>query len=229
MSIGNLKDQGNKGNNFPYQLRNLQLLGDIAASVVTIPGLATEATLLQVLTALQNGQEYEAMLVVDAANVTWLEVRIWNTDTHTFDPPIYYLVGSNTPGTPVAPISYINPNTYLAQIVSNTTGLATQTTLALLEGKDFATQTTLSSVNSYLSQVVTNTLATANNVESKINRIKGAANYSRALTYDGTGTQNVTVIVHTGTTALGAETITETFTYVDPTINGSNITNIVYS
>jgi hypothetical protein len=29
MSIGNLKDQGNKGNNFPYQLKNLQLLGAI--------------------------------------------------------------------------------------------------------------------------------------------------------------------------------------------------------
>lgn len=29
MSIGNTKDQGNKGNNFPYQLRNLQLLGAI--------------------------------------------------------------------------------------------------------------------------------------------------------------------------------------------------------
>jgi len=229
MSIGNLKDQGNKGNNFPYQLRNLQLLGDIAASVVPISGLATEATLLQVLTALQNGQEYEAMLVVDAVNVTWLEVRIWNIDTHTFDPPVYYLVGSNTPGTPVAPISYINPNTYLAQIVSNTTGLATEVTLGLLEAKDFATETTLLNVVSNLVTIAANTLATANNVQSKINRIKGASNYSRALTYNGTGTQNVTVIVHTGTTALGAETITETFTYVDPTINGSNITNIVYS
>jgi hypothetical protein len=29
MSLGNLKDQGNKGNNFPYQLRNLQLLAAI--------------------------------------------------------------------------------------------------------------------------------------------------------------------------------------------------------
>jgi hypothetical protein len=32
MSIGNLKDQGNKGNNFPYQLKNLQLLAQIANS-----------------------------------------------------------------------------------------------------------------------------------------------------------------------------------------------------
>lgn len=34
MSIGNLKDQGNKGNNFPYQLKNLQLLGAINQSVI---------------------------------------------------------------------------------------------------------------------------------------------------------------------------------------------------
>jgi hypothetical protein len=33
MSIGNLKDNGNKGNNFPYQLRNLQLLGEILTAL----------------------------------------------------------------------------------------------------------------------------------------------------------------------------------------------------
>lgn len=64
---------------------------------------------------------------------------------------------------------------------------------------------------------------------SKIDRIQGASNYTRVFTYNGTGTQNVTVIVHTGTTALGLETITETISYVDPTINGSNVTQIVYS
>lgn len=67
------------------------------------------------------------------------------------------------------------------------------------------------------------------NVTSKIDRIRGSANYNRAFTYDPVGTENITVIVHTGTTALGAETITETFTYVDPTVNGSNITNIAYT
>ena len=67
------------------------------------------------------------------------------------------------------------------------------------------------------------------NVTSKIDRIKGAANYNRAFTYDPVGTENIITIVHTGTTAIGAETITETFTYVDPTTNGSNITNIQYS
>lgn len=68
-----------------------------------------------------------------------------------------------------------------------------------------------------------------NNITSKMGRIKGSSDYSRSLTYNGTGTLNVTQIVHTGTTLLGSETITETITYVDPTINGSNITSIVYS
>lgn len=67
------------------------------------------------------------------------------------------------------------------------------------------------------------------NVQSKINRIKGAANYSRTLTYNLVGTENVETITHTGTTALGIETIIETITYVDPEVNGSKITNIVYS
>jgi hypothetical protein len=35
MSIGNTKDQGNKGNNFPYQLRNLQLLAAIQECCAT--------------------------------------------------------------------------------------------------------------------------------------------------------------------------------------------------
>mgnify|MGYP003352227331 CR=1 FL=1 len=130
MSVGNLKTYGNKGNNFPYQLRNLQLLADIAAS-----GGASNALLTQILTAIQAGQEYEAALVVDAANVTWLEVRVWNTVSHTFDPPIYYAPGNNTTGTPTAPITYINPNTYLASIVSNTTGLALETTLSTMNAK----------------------------------------------------------------------------------------------
>ena len=38
MSIGNLKDQGNKGNNFPYQLRNLQLLGAINEGIIDLNG-----------------------------------------------------------------------------------------------------------------------------------------------------------------------------------------------
>jgi hypothetical protein len=36
MSIGNLKTEGNKGNNFPYQLKNLQVLGSINNNISPI-------------------------------------------------------------------------------------------------------------------------------------------------------------------------------------------------
>jgi hypothetical protein len=137
MSIANLKDSGNQGNNMPWQWKMLlgqqgaldQLIA-INASTDQVEGL-----LNQILAAILTGQDYEAMLVVDAANITWLEVRIYNPDTGTFNPPIYFQAGNNTPGTPTAPITYINPNTYLATIASNTTGLATQTTLAAINNK----------------------------------------------------------------------------------------------
>jgi hypothetical protein len=37
MSIGNLKDQGNKGNNMPYQLSSLRLLDSILQAVSVSP------------------------------------------------------------------------------------------------------------------------------------------------------------------------------------------------
>lgn len=123
MSIGNLKDYGNKGNNFPWQLKMLQ--GQQCAcdylKEIDLNTDQVEPLLVQILTAIQNGTDYEAMLVVDNAGLTWLEIRIWNGTT--FDPPVYYLAGSNIPGIPTAPITYINPNTYLAQIVSYTSNL----------------------------------------------------------------------------------------------------------
>lgn len=122
MSVGNLKTYGGKGTNMPWQLKMLygqectcDNLVDINNNTVNVDSL-----LNQILTAIQAGTEYEAALVIDANDVTWLEIRIYNAGTGTFDPPVYYLAGTNTPGTPLAPITYINPNTYLAQIVSNT-------------------------------------------------------------------------------------------------------------
>lgn len=49
MSIGNLKDTGNKGSNFPYQLKTLQGLQQIADGISGFAppgGVATETTLL---------------------------------------------------------------------------------------------------------------------------------------------------------------------------------------
>ena len=122
-SIGNLKNSGLQGNNFPWQLKMLlgqqcacDALQEIADSTDNL-----EPLLAQILAAIQNGTDYEAALVVDNAGVTWLEIRIWNGTS--FDPPIYFAAGSNVPGSPVLPITYINPNSYLAQIVSYTSNL----------------------------------------------------------------------------------------------------------
>lgn len=128
MSIGNLKSEGNRGTNFPWQLKMLlgqQCTCDSLKEIIENTD-AVESLLFQILSTLQNGTDYEAALVLDNAGDTWLEVRVWNTGTGTFDPPVYYLAGSNTPGTPVAPITYINPNSYLAQIVSYTSNLVAQ-------------------------------------------------------------------------------------------------------
>jgi hypothetical protein len=122
-SIGNLKNSGLQGNNFPWQLKMLQgqqCACDALQEIVDNTD-QVEPLLIQILAAIQNGTDFEAFLVVDGNDVTWLEVRIWNGTT--FDPPVYFAVGSNVPGTPAPPISYINPNTYLAQIVSYTSNL----------------------------------------------------------------------------------------------------------
>jgi hypothetical protein len=139
MSIGNLKDSGNQGNNFPWQLKMLmgqQCACDALQEVVANTD-DVEPLLIQILAAIQAGTDYEAALVVDSADVTWLEIRVWNGTT--FDPPVYYLAGSNTSGTPAFPITYINPNTYLAQLVSNTTSSLRTPGIATLTGSGLTT------------------------------------------------------------------------------------------
>lgn len=117
MSIGNLKDQGNKGNNFPYQLRNLQLLAGIQDCCTTSGG-----TLLSILAALQNGQNFTQSLVEDQGGTgcptncpVYTEILIWNGTS--FDPPVYYDAAGNVV-TPVGPLVYLNPDYHLAQIVT---------------------------------------------------------------------------------------------------------------
>ena len=87
MSIGNLKTQGGKGTNWPWQYRMLLGLDKIAASVAT------------------NGKEYEAELVSitcagpvpPAGTVIRLEVRVWDATSGAFTSISYYEPGSTTP------------------------------------------------------------------------------------------------------------------------------------
>ncbi len=98
---------------------------------------------------------------------------------------------------------------------------ATNTLLTTLSTLDYATESTLSIVQA-------NTVDIYNTVDSKMHRIAGAANYNRAITYiDAPGGDfRVSTVVHTGTTNIAAETITETFTYY---LTTDNVTNILYS
>ena len=94
--------------------------------------LATELTVSSILSAVQQQSDYETKLVVDSLDVTYLEVRTWNSSTGAFNPPTYYLPNSNTPSTPTPPLSYINPNTFLSLIVSNTTDINLEDTQQLV-------------------------------------------------------------------------------------------------
>ena len=133
MSLGNGNAKsGDRGSNHNYEHRSLLSLGAIIAAV---GGGATEATLQMVLSAIQNGSEFEARLVEDNLGATWLEVRTWNTASGTWNPPAYYPPGSNTPGAPALPVVYINNSSVLALIEQNTATNATETTLAALEAK----------------------------------------------------------------------------------------------
>ena len=126
MSIGNLKDQGNQGKNFPWQLK--MLLGQQCAcdqlTAINANTDQVEFLLSSILTTLQAETEYEAKFVVDTcdSDKVYLEVRVWNPDTSTWGPITYYLPGSATPVTPVGEgtpgcLQYTDPSAVLALIL----------------------------------------------------------------------------------------------------------------
>jgi hypothetical protein len=85
MSIGNLKDQGNKGNNFPYQLRTLQLLGAINDSIAALPGVDHESR-TSTYQAINNGVGYSIGNIIIRYDIIdlatgLLEATIWFNDT----------------------------------------------------------------------------------------------------------------------------------------------------
>jgi hypothetical protein len=79
MSIGNLKDQGNKGNNFPYQLRNLQLLGSIDQGITNLVsgGINLENTATDSFGRLRVSEPFT---LFDSSN-RYSDNGLWATDT----------------------------------------------------------------------------------------------------------------------------------------------------
>lgn len=126
MSAGDLKTDGLKGNNFPWQLKMLlgqqcdcDQLTEINANTDDV-----EFLLSAILTTLQANTEYEAKFVVDTcnSNTVYLEVRVWNPDTSTWGPITYYLPGSDTPVIPPGAATpgcliYTDPSGVLALIL----------------------------------------------------------------------------------------------------------------
>lgn len=162
MSKGMLNNPAGPRNNFGYQISALQLLGAISASVAPPGGLATEATALNILSAIQSGQEFEQNIVVDLGGVgcpnncpTYLMVRIWNTVTHTFDPPIYY-DASGVVVVPVGPVELVNPQFVLNNILAQVTAINADLDVAL---STRASELTLLATNALLT-TLNSTVAT---------------------------------------------------------------------
>ena len=85
MSIGNLKTEGNKGNNFPYQLKSLQLLSAINNSINALPGVDYE-TRTTTYEAINAGPGYSIQDIIvryDIINVatSTLAAEMWFNQT----------------------------------------------------------------------------------------------------------------------------------------------------
>jgi hypothetical protein len=106
-SIGDLKNSGLQGNNWPWQYKVLLGLDGIINAIN-----ATET-------------EYEAQIVKATcpgptpSSGYYLEIRIYNTTTGTFNPPVYYLPGSTTPvNLSACTKEYANDSLVLTQILT---------------------------------------------------------------------------------------------------------------
>jgi len=108
-------------------------------------GLATEITLQAVLSALNQNQDWEPRLVVDTGNSDQVVVQIIEYDQGTGVYTYIYKDVNGAPYVPVGPIEYINPDALLSLINAQ---------LVSLNAKDFATEATLSSVDSKISDGV---------------------------------------------------------------------------
>jgi hypothetical protein len=118
-SIGDLKNSGLQGNNWPWQYKVLLGLDGI-------------------INAIGTGTEYEAQIVKATcpgptpSSGYYLEIRIYNTTTGSFGAPTYYLPGSTTPvNLSTCTKEYANDSAILTQIYNE---LVTQgTTLTSIE------------------------------------------------------------------------------------------------
>ena len=83
MSIGNLKDYGNKGNNLPYQLRNLQLLGDINQGIYDLNNAVVPASVGPMANDAFGRLRVSSPLTLFDSSHRYADNGLWNTSTST--------------------------------------------------------------------------------------------------------------------------------------------------
>jgi len=81
MSIGNLKNQGNKGNNFPYQLRNLQLLGTINEGIADLNATILPESVGPMAIDAFGRQRVSTPLTLFDSSHRYRDNGLWNTST----------------------------------------------------------------------------------------------------------------------------------------------------
>lgn len=252
MSIGNLKDQGNKGNNFPYQLKNLQLLGKIAESVsdpccptaateATLQNVALDSTLQQVLSAIQGGSLFFNNLVIDTGSPacatpagcpTYSEVRVWNGVG--FDTTYYNADGAVV--IPVTPLEYVNPQYVLNDVLlqeiainANTGNTVANTGLMVVSTANIDASTAASAAS--LSVIETNTyaiLSDTNDIATDTGTIATntgfiAANTGAIVSFTNQTASNVIgTTTAVGNTNIRVGDLTETAPATDTASSGLN-------
>ena len=155
-------------------------LQELLVKVGASSGLATEATLQSVLTALQAFTEYEARLVIDANDDVFLEVRVWDEDSGTWaTTPTYYAVGSNVAATPVAPIRYADSTLLLTptQKTSNIIRSSGQAAQTLAAGSFSASFASVGTADATVEGVALKSGETVNFDAGAINNTLGAIDY----------------------------------------------------
>jgi hypothetical protein len=81
MSIGNLKTQGNQGNNFPYQLRNLQLLGGIEEGINTLTSIVSSESVGAMANDAFGRLRVSSPLTLFDSSHRYKDNGLWNTST----------------------------------------------------------------------------------------------------------------------------------------------------
>lgn len=225
MSKGFTNTSGGKKMNFPFQQSLLLINGAIQAAAQSG---ATEATLQLVLTAIQNGQDYEAKLVRDSDTpaATWLEVRIYDPQTSTWAAPVYYPAGSIIPGSPVMPVVYLDPTTILSTIAVNTTGINLEATQLLVKAKTDNIDAALTTLFGTLGQKTAAGSAPVTLSDENVNQLAAMVTDLAAIEVLLTGQSRVPSVVTAtvdGSTTGGVKSVSLWFRGGGGTLDGSSV------